>query len=130
MFSRLLLVGVLAGASLGGLLGQQAPVPFDWASLAGSAIGSSPAALILAWQLVQANKEKAATREELRETNERAYTMAERQGSVLLDATRTLAQVQAGMEASIDRTTRPADDIARVLRRLETAIGEIRDGQR
>lgn len=128
MLSRLLVIGVLTGAVSGGALGQAAPVPFDWASLAGSAIGSSPAALVLAWQLVQANKEKALMREELRATNEKAYLMAERQGSVLLDATRTLAQVQAGMEATMDRS-RPADDLGRLARRLESVLGEIRDGR-
>lgn len=128
MLSRLLVIGVVSGASLGGLAGQAAPVPFDWASLAGSAIGSSPAALVLAWQLVQANKEKALMREELRATNEKAYLMAERQGSVLLDATRTLAEVQAGMAATMDRS-RPADDLGRVVRRLESVLGEIRDGR-
>lgn len=104
MLSRLLLLGVLGGASLGGLIGQQAPVPFDWGSLAGGAVGSFPAATILAWRLTKADAEKKALLEENRALNAVSREMTERVAVVLERASSTMADVRDGMEATLDRS--------------------------
>lgn len=126
MLTRLLLAGVLAGAGVGVVVGQTdgaGSVPFDWASLVGGAVGSSPAAVVLAWRLNKADKETVGLRTELRDLHSTTLGMAERMAPILVEASRTLADVRAGMEATIDRT-RPAE-IDRVLTRLEDVARDI-----
>lgn len=135
MLSRLLVAGVLAGAAAGGLIGQTTPAPFDWASLVGGAVGSSPAALVLAWELTKADKRSAAKDEIIREKDEHIQRLhaddrarTERVTTVLAETGRTLAAVHEGMEATLDRG-RPARDIERVVRRLEGALHEVEQGR-
>jgi hypothetical protein len=130
MLTRLLLVGVFAGAVGGGILGQTGSVPFDWASLVGGAVGSSPAAVVLAWRLNKADKEVAGLREELRDMHTQTIVSAEKTAIVLVDATRLIADVKTGMEATLSRRV---PDIDQTLQRVESTLRDIardRRGQR
>lgn len=128
MLARILVAGVLTGATVGGLIGQTTPAPFDWASLVGGAVGSSPAAIVLAWQLTKRDKENAAMRDEIRQLHAEGRTTTERVATVLAETGRTLAAVHEGMEATLDRGL-PARDIEHVVRRLEDALHEVEQGR-
>jgi hypothetical protein len=124
MLSRLLVAGVLAGAGVGHLIGQAGAgsVPFDWASLVGGALGSSPAAIVLAWRLNKADKDNTAMRDELRQLHTESRQTAERMATALADSTRALAEAAEGMEATLARRQPPSEDLARQVRRLEQLI--------
>lgn len=124
LLTKLLVVGVLAGTGAGSVLGQSSSVPFDWASLVGGAVGSSPAAVVLAWRLSKADKEAVALRIELGACHQQTLLMVERMAPVLGEATRTLAEVKSGMEATMD------PELTSVLRRLETVAEEINRDRR
>jgi outer membrane lipoprotein SlyB len=118
MLSRLLVVGVLSGAGLGGFLGQAggASDPLGWATIAGGAVGGFPPAAVLAWRLNKQDKDVTDLRTRENATQAQLFAVIEKQSAVIADATHTLADVRAGMEATIDRT-RPSD-LQRVMRQL------------
>ena len=127
MLSRFLLAGALAvGGWAGGVVGAETTgsVPFDWSSIVGGALGSSPAALVLAWRLNKVDGEKKALEERLEGQHDRTVQMLEKMGPILYDATRTLAEVRAGMAASLD-DRRPGSDTEQQLRRLEETMRDL-----
>lgn len=126
MVTRLLALGLTAGLGLGGLLGQSGAVPFDWASLVGGAIGSSPAAVVLAWRLNKADKTITAKEAELREVHEKTIQMVERMAPLIGDATKTLTELKAGMEAS---SARPGE-LDRALAKIDALTSEIERDRR
>lgn len=128
MFSRLLLAGTLAGASLGGFVGQTAPTPFDWGSLAGGAIGSFPAATILAWRLTKADADNRALREENRALNGVSREMTERVVKALVEASSAMVDVRDGMQASLNRTKAP--DLDAFVRRLDSLADDLERDRR
>ena len=119
---------LMSGAATGGtsaiLADTATATPFDWSSLVGGALGSSPAALILGWRLSKADKELTVAREEIRELNER---MAEKVVPIIERATSTLREVQQGMDATISRS-RP-EDVGRAIEGLRDAIEDMRRGR-
>ena len=124
MLARFLLASTLTvGGWAGGILGAEATgsVPFDWSSIVGGALGSSPAALVLAWRLNKSDGEKKALEERLEGQHERNVVMLERMGPILFDATRTLAEVRAGYEAERSQPA-GADE---QLRRLEVTMRDL-----
>jgi hypothetical protein len=123
MLSRLLLIGTLSGASLGGFLGQQAPAPFDWGSLAGGAVGSFPAATILAWRLTKADAEKKALQDENRGLNIVSRELTERVVAALTEASRAMVDVRDGMAATVNRS-RP-QDLDGFVRRFEALADDL-----
>lgn len=93
-----------------------APAPLT--SLLLSALGSSPAPLILAWVVTRGDKEKAELRAELqqereenRRLNERAIDSAKEMTTMLERTAATLSEVKTGMDASAQRTFRNLEDI-------------------
>lgn len=127
MLARFLLASALTvGGGAGGLLGAEATgtVPFDWSSIVGGALGSSPAALVLAWRLNKVDGEKKALEERLEGQHDRTVQMLEKMGPILFDATRTLSEVRAGMAATID-DRRPGSDTQEQLRRLEETMRDL-----
>lgn len=123
--------GVTAGGITPALVAQSSPTsaaPFDWSSLVGGAIGSSPAALILAWRLTKADKENqrlavelrdlhAATATEQRELLNRVIPLIER-------AAGTLRDVEVGLGATVARSH--PEDVAIAVRDLRGVVDELR----
>lgn len=107
-------------------MGQASPPPFDWGSLAGSAVGSSPAAIILAWRLTKQDGDNRALREEVRVLNQENRQMTERVASALVTAGQTMADVRAGMEATLERP-RTRTDTDRLVQQLQDVV---RDAER
>lgn len=95
---------LLSGTAAGGIVADatNATAPFDWSSLVGGAIGSSPAALVMAWRLNKRDKEVDALQSKLDAANERTLQVVERAIPILAEATRTLADVKNGLEELID----------------------------
>jgi hypothetical protein len=109
--------------------GQTAVVPAMVAQAAGgdpnpvtslilSALGSSPAPLILAWVVTRGDKEKAELRAELqkerdenRRLNDRAVDQAKEMTTMLERTAATLEKVKTGMDASAERTFRELQDV-------------------
>jgi hypothetical protein len=127
MFSRLLLVATLGGAGLGAITGQQAPVPFDWGSLAGGAIGSFPAATILAWRLTKADADNRALREENRALNGVSREMTERVVAALTEASRAMVDVRDGMAATANRSK---PDLDAFVHRLDVLADDLERDRR
>lgn len=139
MFSRLLVVGLIGGAGVGGLLGQAASgstSPPDWSTLVGGAIGGVPAATVLFWRLHLADRDNAELREEMRNrderhsdemrsTNDKTLALAERALPALVEATRAITDVKAALEG---RHPAASNDLDRLVRRLEGLADEL--GQR
>ena len=123
MFRAAIVAGgiLLSGAATGTLADTATATPFDWSSLVGGALGSSPAAVILGWRLSKADKELTSAREEIRVLNER---MAEKVVPIIERATSTLKEVQTGMDATISRV-RP-EDVSRAIGDLREAIEDMR----
>jgi hypothetical protein len=96
--------------------GGESPAPIT--SLLLSALGSSPAPLILAWVVTRGDKERSELRAELmkereenRRLNERAIDSAKEMTTMLERTAATLSEVKSGMDASVDRTFRDLKDI-------------------
>jgi hypothetical protein len=96
--------------------GGESPAPIT--SLLLSALGSSPAPLILAWVVTRGDKERSELRAELmkereenRRLNERAIDSAKEMTTMLERTAATLSEVKSGMDASVDRTFRNLEDI-------------------
>lgn len=130
MLRATITAGILTlGSATGGLFAQAsgASSPFDWSSLVGGAIGSSPAAVVLAWRLSKADRELAMARAEIKEGHEKTLSVVERAIPILAEASRTLAEVKAGMEATIKRV--PSEDIARAVHQLEDLVEDLARGR-
>lgn len=102
---------------MGVVFAQAGPAPFDWGSLVGGALGSSPAALVLAWRLWRSDRENdqkdAAIRRleeehraERRTDHERELARAERLVVTLSEATRSMNELHRTMEAQRRRDDR------------------------
>lgn len=122
---------VLCGSATGGAAGMIAQSgsggssPFDWNALVGGALGSSPAAIVLAWRLQKADKELTSAREEIRSLHAQTLDVANRMAPILTKATDTLEGMKAGMESMV---TRPAasDEMLRALREMRGVVDELR----
>lgn len=126
MLTRLLVAGVFAGGlGLAGLVGQAAPssAPFDWSSIASGAVGSSPAAAVLFWRLSRADKENSQQRAEIKAMHDEAIDMVREIGPALAESSRTLADVRAAMESTLDRA-RPGD-LQRTLDKLANQVADL-----
>lgn len=113
------------GAGTAGILADTTTsAPFDWSSLVGGAVGSSPAAVILGWQLNKREKDNVAKDLEIRRLNDRAADqfapLLERVASVLRD-------VETGLGATINRA-RP-EDVTRAVSDLRDVVDEMRRGR-
>lgn len=118
---------VLSGAATGGtsaILAEAAATPFDWSSLAGGALGSSPAAIVLGWRLTKQDKDSAAKEAEIKRLND---LIVDRVVPLVERATSTLREVQSGMDATISRS-RP-EDVGRAIGELREAIEDMRRGR-
>lgn len=114
---------VLASGSVGGVIAQaSAAAPFDWSSLLGGAIGSSPAAAVAIWRLAKADKDKSAADRRDAENQAKLLELVERHAVVLADATATIKAVQDGMSAT-GRDRR--GDADAVVNRLESFLSEL-----
>lgn len=122
MLTRLLAASVFT-ASLGVFLGQAAPVPFDWGTVAGGAVSGIPVAGVLAWQLHQRERKLDERDAEIRQLHRDNREMTERIAAQLAESTRALAEAAEGMEATITRN-QPNETLSRELRRLETLLRE------
>jgi hypothetical protein len=132
VLARLLLASALTvGGWAGGVLGADATgaVPFDWSSIVGGALGSSPAALVLAWRLNKSDGEKKALEERLEGQHERNVVMLEKMGPILFDATRTLADVRAGYEADRERPAGTDDQLRRLEMTMRDLARDMREGR-
>lgn len=120
------------GGILGAVLGQDAGTAFDWGTLLGGAIGSSPAAGVLLWRLTKADNENARLADEVRNLHAQTIAVAERMAPLLADATRTLNEVRSGLEAAMERgRPRKGDETDVVVQRLEAVLTDFqRDLQR
>ena len=128
MLRALLISGLLAGGTAGALVAQTAGSvsPEDvGGSLVGSLVGSLPAAGVLFWRLRQADETIAAKDAELKALYRLVLEGTERMAPVLSEATRTLADVRAGMEATIGRTSVTGGDMERVVRSLQHVVDEL-----
>ena len=99
----------------------------NWGSLISGALGSSPVAIVLAWQLWQTQKKLAERESELRETNEKTLALAERALPALTEATRTLAEVRVAMDADTRRRVDPTGELERILHRVERHLTTFED---
>lgn len=134
--SVVLATGVLfGGATAGGitpaLVAQTSPTsaaPFNWSSLVGGAIGSSPAALILAWRLTKADKERQELREELRglhvSTAAEQRDLLNRVIPLIERAAGTLRDVEVGLGATVARSH--PEDVDRAVRDLRGVVNDLR----
>jgi hypothetical protein len=122
---KLLLASAVLGAGGAGILGQAGATAFDYGSLLGGAIGSSPLAGILIWRLLKADKDNEVLRAEIIELHRQTLGVTERMAPVLSDATRTLNDFREGVEATIQRgRSRPNDSADQVITRLEQVLAE------
>src|SRR6185295_10674735 len=96
MLSRLLLAGTLTVA-----LGQAAPAPFDWGSVAGGAVSGIPVAGVLLWQLHQRERKLDERDVEIRDLHRQNRDMTERIAVVLEQAVTAMTDVRDGMEATL-----------------------------
>lgn len=108
-------------ALISALLAQASDQPLNWGSVLQGALGSSPVAVVLAWQLWQSQKRNAEKDAELRETNEKLLALAERALPPLTEATRTMVELRAAMgpadgtvelQAELRRLRRHLDDLS------------------
>lgn len=126
--------GILfGGATAGGLTSVVAQTststaPFDWSSLVGGAIGSSPAALILAWRLTKADKENQRLSIELRDlhvsTTAEQRELLNRVIPLIERAAGTLRDVEVGLGATVARAH--PEDVDRAVRELRDVVDELR----
>ena len=121
-------------AIVGQATGGDAPTPL--ASLVYGALGSSPAALILAWMVTRADKVNAELRSDLqkerdenRRINELRIDKAEDMATRLERAASTFQEIKAGMDAELGRA-RPADEWNRTLQELRSLVQQRSRGER
>lgn len=121
---RTIIVGAaLTTGALGGIIGQTtSTAPFDWSSILGGALGSSPPAAVAIWRLSKADKDKAASDRREQEDKAKLLELVERHAVVLADATATIKAVQDGMAAT-GRSRR--DDGDAVVDRLESFLTDL-----
>ena len=121
---RSIIVGAaLTTGALGGIIGQTtSAAPFDWSSILGGALGSSPPAAVAIWRLSKADKDKAASDRRESESQAKLLELVERHAVVLADATATIKVVQDGMQSS-GRARR--DDGDAVVDRLESFLSDL-----
>ena len=133
MLRAALLAGsiLFGGATAGGVVpivaqtSTSSAAPFDWSSLVGGAIGSSPAALILAWRLTKADKENQRIAAELRDLH--VFNAQEQKDLLnrvipLIERTAgTLRDVEVGLGATVARTS-PEEAV----RELRSLVDELR----
>jgi hypothetical protein len=124
---KLALVAAVLGVGGAGILGQSGVTSsFDYGSLLGGAVGSSPLAATLIWRLLKADKDNQTLRDEVVDLHRQTVVVAERMAPILSDATRALNDFRDGVEATIERgRTRPAETPDEVITRLETVLGEL-----
>jgi len=124
---------MFGGATVGGLTPVVAQTtsstaPFDWSSLVGGAIGSSPAALILAWRLTKADKENQRLATELRDLHASTTTeqreLLNRVIPLIERAAGTLRDVEVGLGATVARAH--PEDVDRAVRELRDVVDELR----
>lgn len=131
VLARLLVLSALGSAGIISALGQAAPVPFDWGTVAGGAVSGIPVAAVLAWQLHQRErqideKDKRLDEkdEEIRQLHRDERALAERIAVQLAESTRALAEATHGMEATITRNQPNNDTLAKEIRRLQQLLQE------
>lgn len=115
------------GGVTGALVGQATSADSYWDSIVGSAIGGSGGAAVMAWRLNKRDKEVDALQKKLEDAHERTIQVVERAIPILAEATRTLAEVRTGLEATVRKV--PADDIARAVGQLETLVEDLARGR-
>lgn len=123
---------MLAGGALGGhfaeTLGQADPVTgFDWGSVLGGVVGSSPATAVLLWRLMRADKETADLRVEVNESHAQALAMTREMAPLLTNAVDTLERVKTGLESQLENPRKQEPELERILRRIERTISDLAD---
>lgn len=119
-------------ALLAAVRAQEGVAGFDYRTILGGIIGSSPVACVLLWQLIVEQKDNRELRKEIHDLNEQMHQRAERFAPVLVDATRALEEVQKGMAAAINRNDRSDGGVAvdDAARRLEAVVRDLQRQRR
>lgn len=97
-----------------------------WGDLVQSLGVSGAVAAILGWQLTLRVRELKDAREKQEETNAKLFELAERAIPALVEATRTLGEVRAAMDATRQSG---GNDLDRALRQLERVTEELHRGK-